>query len=78
MAFTTIILFENGVPFREETPEDKVQDTIMRLLRGPAAQAGMIKEFRIIDQMDNTVFLARDNEIIFPTKEDVEAALKAG
>jgi hypothetical protein len=78
MAFTTYILFENGVPFREETPEDQVKDTIMRLLRGPAAQAGMIKEFRIVDQMDNTVFLARDNEIIFPTKEDVEAALKAG
>ena len=78
MAFTTIILFENGVPFREETPEDKVKDTIMRLLRGPAAQAGMIKEFRIVDQMDNTVFLARDNEIIFPTKEDVKAALAAG
>ena len=40
--------------------------TITRLISGPAAQMGMIKEVKIVDMMDCIVFLARDNKIVFP------------
>lgn len=78
MAFKTYITFEDGSYHCEHTAETDVSSTIMRLLRGPAAKMGMIKEFRIVDATDCTVFLAQDNKIIFPTKEDCDAALKAG
>ena len=76
MAFKTHVKFEDHSTVVEDTPEDKIQDTIMRLLRGPAAQLGMIKEVRIVDTWDNTVFLARDNNVVFPSREDCAKALQ--
>ena len=65
--FTTHITFSSGDTHREEPiTEDQVLSTITRLVRGPAAQAGMIKEVKIVDRWDSIVFLARDNKIIFP------------
>ena len=65
-SFTTYITFATGDTHKEDTPNEKVIDTIQRLLRGPAAMAGMIKEVKIVDTMDCVVFLARDNEVVFP------------
>ena len=67
--FTTFITFRDLAPtqiIKEHTPADKVQSTIIRLLRGPAAQMGMIEEVKIVDQLDCIVFLARDNKVLFP------------
>ena len=65
--FTTHITFATGDTHKEEPiTGDKIVGTITRLLRGPAAMAGMIKEVKIVDQMDCIVFLARDNNVVFP------------
>ena len=65
--FTTHITFASGDTHKEAPiTADKLGSTITRLLRGPAAQMGMIKEVKIVDMMDCIVFLAQDNKIIFP------------
>ena len=56
--FTTHITFTSGDTHKEITPEDKIKSTIRRLIGGPAAQMGIIKEVKIVDQMDCIVFLA--------------------
>ena len=64
--FHTHITFASGEGHMETTDEDKLVSTITRLLRGPAAMMGIIKEVKIVDQMDCIVFLARDNNVVFP------------
>ena len=66
--FTTHITFASGDTHKEDTPESKLGPTIQRLLTGPAATMGMIKEFKIVDMMDRIVFLAQNNKIIFPAQ----------
>ena len=68
--FTTHITFASGDTHKEEPiTEDKLRGTITRLLRGPAAAAGMIKEVKIVDTWDCIVFLARDNKVVFPPQK---------
>ena len=68
--FTTHITFTSGDSHKEEPiTGDKLVSTITRLVRGPAAMAGMIKEVKIVDQMDCIVFLARDNKVDFPPQK---------
>ena len=65
--FTTHITFVSGDSHKEEpVTSDKLVSTITRLTRGPAAMMGIIKEVKIVDQMDCIVFLARDNNVVFP------------
>ena len=65
--FTTHITFASGDTHKEApVTEDKLGATIGRLLYGPAAQMGIIKEVKIVDTYDCIVFLARDNKIVFP------------
>ena len=68
--FTTHITFTSGDSHKEAPiTGDKILSTITRLVRGPAAMAGMIKEVKIVDQMDCIVFLARDNKVVFPPQK---------
>ena len=68
--FTTHITFTSGDSHKEEPiTGDKLVSTVTRLVRGPAAMAGMIKEVKIVDQMDCIVFLARDNKVVFPPQK---------
>ena len=68
--FTTHITFASGDTHKEEPiTRDKLRGTITRLLRGPAAAAGMIKEVKIVDTWDCIVFLARDNKVVFPSQK---------
>ena len=65
--FTTHITFSSGDTHKEDPiTQDKLVSTITRLIRGPAAQMGMIKEVKIVDSLDCIVFLARDNNVVFP------------
>jgi hypothetical protein len=64
--FKTHIIFTSGDTHVEDTPESKLGDTIQRLLRGPAAIMGMIKEVKIVDITDCVVFLSRNNRVVFP------------
>jgi len=67
--FTTHITFTSGDTNEETTREDQLESTITRLLRGPAALLGIIREVKIVDQMDCIVFLARDNKVVFPPQK---------
>ena len=68
--FTTHITFTSGDTHREDPiTADKLGSTISRLVRGPAAMMGMIKEVKIVDMMDCIVFLARDNKVVFPPQK---------
>ena len=66
--FTTHITFTSGDTHQEApiTNVEELGSTITRLVRGPAAMMGMIKEVKIVDTYDCIVFLARDNKIVFP------------
>ena len=64
--FTTHITFASGDSHKEDTPGVKLGSTITRLMTGPAAQMGMIKEVKIVDMSDRIVFLAKDNKVLFP------------
>ena len=66
--FTTHITFSSGDTHKEDpiTTVEELGGTIRRLVYGPAAQMGMIKEVKIVDAWDCIVFLARDNKIVFP------------
>ena len=81
--FTTHITFASGDTHKEDpiTNVEQLGSTISRLLHGPAASIGMIKEFKIVDTNDCIVFLARDNKIVFPdpdaTIRDQKAAIRA-
>ena len=69
--FTTHITFTSGDSHKEEpVTGDKIGSTITRLLRGPAAMMGIIKEVKIVDQMDCIVFLARDGNVVFPPQNN--------
>ena len=69
--FTTHITFTSGDTHREDPiTADKLGSTIAPLVRGPAAQLGMIKEVKIVDMMDCIVFLARDNKVVFPPQKN--------
>jgi|APSaa5957512535_1039671.scaffolds.fasta_scaffold296775_2 hypothetical protein len=66
--YTTYITFTGGGGHHtEETRTQDLGSTIQRLLRGPAAQANMIKEVKIVERAtDSIVFLAENNKIKFP------------
>ena len=67
--FHTHITFVSGDGHMETTDEDKLASTIGRLLTGPAAKMGIIKEVKIVEvATDCIVFLARDNRVVFPQK----------
>ena len=69
--FTTHITFRSGDTHKEDPiTSEKLGSTITRLLRGPAASIGMIKEVKIVDQSDCIVFLARNNKIVFPPQNN--------
>ena len=70
--FHTHITFTSGDGHMETTDEDKLTSTIGRLLTGPAARMGIIKEVKIVEvATDSIVFLARDNRVVFPSQEDL-------
>ena len=67
--FHTYVTFRSGDTNLEHTTDAKLESTITRLLRGPAARMGIIKEVKIVEvATDCIVFLARDNKVVFPTK----------
>ena len=73
--FTTYVTFKSGDLHKEDPiTADQLGSTIQRLLRGPAAIMGMIKEVKIVDISDCIVFLAQDNNIIHPKPAETKGA----
>jgi len=67
--FTTHITFTSGDTHKEDTNAGQIMSTIQRLVTGPAARMGMIKEVKIVDMSDCIVFLAKNNKIVFPPQK---------
>ena len=63
--------FSNGDTMIENHNGETLQSALQRLVRGPAAMGGLISEVKVVDMFDLTVFLARDNKILFPGHESV-------
>jgi len=45
---------------------EKLQESLRRLLHGPAAAMGIIAEILVIDSGDSTVYLVQDGQQIWP------------
>ena len=69
--FKTYITFKGAqMQCSEDTTKENLQPTILRLMRGAAAQAGMIEEVKIVEtSSDCVVFLAKNNQVVFPPQE---------
>ena len=67
--FDVHITFSNNDHFVEKNKSiEAVKSAIVRLTRGPAARAGLIKEVRIIDTGDFIVFHSVNGKILFPKR----------
>jgi hypothetical protein len=49
----------------------KLLEAMERLRCGPAAQAGLLKEVRVVDNEDCIVFLVQNGRVVYPTVIDV-------
>ena len=69
--FKTYITFKGAqMQCAEDTTKENLHPTILRLMRGAAARAGMIAEVKIVEtSSDCIVFLAKNNQVIFPPQE---------
>jgi len=63
--------FSNGDTMMEDHNGETLQSALQRLVKGPAAMGGLITEVKVVDMFDLTVFLARNNKILFPGPEAV-------
>ena len=66
--FRIWITFENGHRHLDTDWEHQtvILDSLQRLLHGPAAALGIIKEIKVVDTLDCTVFLVQNGEQVFP------------
>jgi len=46
--------------------EKKLMQSLYRLIHGPVARLNIIKEIRVVDQDDYTIFLSQEGKQIFP------------
>ena len=69
--YKTYITFKGAqMQCSENTTKENLHPTILRLMRGAAARAGMIAEVKIVDtSSDCIVFLAKNNQVVFPSQE---------
>ena len=67
--FNVHIEFSNGDRMVERDKSlPQVQSAVQRLTRGPAAAGGLIKEVKVVDIYDCTVFHAVDNKVLWPKR----------
>lgn len=65
--FNVHITFSNNDSFVERGKNmEELSSALKRLHHGPAAIAGLIKEVRVVDTGDFTVFHSVDGKVLFP------------
>ena len=66
--FRIWITFENGQRHLDTDWEHQtvILDSLKRLLNGPAAVMGIIKEIKVVDTLDCTVYLVQNGQQIWP------------
>ena len=65
------VAFSNGDSMIENHDSVTLEGALQRLVKGPAARGGLIDEVKVVDMFDLTVFIARENKIVFPFVESV-------
>ena len=71
MKYRIYITFDTGDQHLDTDWCDKqtLLESIKRLRYGPISMMGILKEIRVIDDGDHTVFLVQNDEVIFPPRE---------
>lgn len=66
--FRIWITFDNGQRHLDTDWEHQtvILDSLARLLNGPAAAMGMIKEIKVVDMSDCTVYLVQNGQQVWP------------
>lgn len=67
--FDVWITFDAGLPIKEVHDEMTLLDALQRLLHGPAALMGMIKEVKVVDTTDCVIWWAKEGKIVWPKME---------
>ena len=78
--FKVYITFKSGDTHVEDQLLDNLGSAIQRLTTGPAAMMGIIREVKIVDTLDCTVFHSKANRVLFPpelAKEQLRERIKA-
>ena len=66
--FRIWITFENGHRHLDTDWENQtvILDSLRRLVHGPVAAMGIIKEIKVVDMLDCTVYLIQNGNQVFP------------
>jgi hypothetical protein len=66
--FRIWITFENGHRHLDTDWEHQtvILDSLRRLVHGPVAAMGIIKEIKVVDTLDCTVYLIQNGNQVFP------------
>ena len=73
MKFRVFITFNTGDQHLDTDwcDEQTLYRSIHRLRHGPISKMGILKEVRVIDDGDCTIFLVQDNKIVYPVVVEV-------
>lgn len=66
--FKVYITFKSGDNHVEDHDESTLASALVRLTRGPAAALGIVREVKVVDMMDCTVFEHRQGRLVYPIK----------
>ena len=73
MKFRVYITFDTGDQHLDTDwcDEKTLHKSMYRLRHGPISKMGILKEIRVIDDSDCTIFLVQDNKIVYPVIVEV-------
>ena len=73
MKFRIYIIFDTGDQHLDTDwcEKETLLKSIDRLMNGPVGVMGCLKEIRVVDEGDCTVFLVQDNKIVYPAITEV-------
>ena len=73
MKFRVYITFDTGDQHLDTDWCDKetLLASIKRLRHGPISMMGILKEIRVVDDGDHTVFLVQNDEVVYPVITEV-------
>ena len=73
MKFRIYITFDTGDQHLDTDwcDEQTLHKSMHRLRHGPVSKMGILKEIRVIDDGDHTIFLVQDNKIVYPVIVEV-------
>jgi hypothetical protein len=72
MKYRIYITFDTGDQHLDTDwcDEQTLLESIKRLRYGPISMMGILKEIRVVDDGDHTVFLVQNDEVVHPKSEE--------